>query len=107
MPASSQRKRKPRVAILALPREPTALVAAVPQASAAPPVATPRERTPSHPPPREPPWAYSPPEAARLAGVSERTVWTWIKDKKVHAVRVGGVTRIGAASLRELLGLSS
>ena len=80
--------------------------AAATQEPKAPAAAVTPERKLNGRPPLEPPWAYSPPEA-RLAGVSERTVWSWIAAKKVHAVRVGGVTRVGAASLRKLLGLAS
>ena len=53
------------------------------------------------------PWAYTVEEAAVLAGVSERTMWSWVRDERVHVVRIAGITRIGAASLRKLLGLSS
>jgi hypothetical protein len=90
MPASPQRTKG-----AAQPANPTPAGSANPTASTARPTR-----------PALQPWAYTVPEAAELARVSERTVWTWVKTEKVHCVRINGVTRVGAASLRELLGLA-
>src|SRR5215472_15606433 len=57
---------------------------------------------PERPHPAPDPWALSVPEAARLAGVSERTLWSWVKGGRLHVVRFGGITRVGSASLKAL-----
>ncbi len=34
--------------------------------------------------------AYGPEEAARLLGKGVATIWRWIRDEKILAVRIGG-----------------
>jgi excisionase family DNA binding protein len=58
------------------------------------------------PRPRDPlpdPLAYGVKDAARAMSVSEGTVWTWIRERKVSAVRLGGRTVIAREELLRLL----
>jgi len=38
--------------------------------------------------------AYGPEEAAKLLGKGIATIWRWIRDEKILAVRIGGRTLI-------------
>jgi excisionase family DNA binding protein len=48
--------------------------------------------------------AYRVDEAAELASVSPRTIWSWITAGKLKTVKIGRCTLIPASSLRALLG---
>lgn len=59
-----------------------------------------------NPSPRRPlpdPLAYGVKDAAYAMSVSEGTVWTWIREGKVSAVRLGGRTVIAREELLRLL----
>ena len=38
---------------------------------------------------------------ARILGVSERTVWRWIRDGDVNSINVGGVRRVVVGGLQD------
>lgn len=40
-------------------------------------------------------------EAARMLGVSEKTLWEWVRDGKLKKFREGGVHRYRVADLEE------
>jgi excisionase family DNA binding protein len=42
---------------------------------------------------------YTVPEFADILKADERSVWRWIADKKIKAVKVGGATRIPRSEL--------
>ncbi|HSS09026.1 MAG TPA: helix-turn-helix domain-containing protein [Acidimicrobiales bacterium] len=42
-------------------------------------------------------------EVARRAKVSERTVWRWVEDGRLPAIRVGGIVRFQHADVDALL----
>ena len=41
--------------------------------------------------------------AARLLGISPRTVQTWVRQKRIPFIKLGSLTRFKAASLHEWL----
>jgi excisionase family DNA binding protein len=46
--------------------------------------------------------AYGPEEAAKLLGKGIATIWRWIRDDKVIAVRIGGRTLIPSQEIERL-----
>jgi len=46
--------------------------------------------------------AYGPEEAARLLGKGVATIWRWIRDDKILAVRIGGRTLIPEQEIHRL-----
>ncbi|NQT47688.1 MAG: helix-turn-helix domain-containing protein, partial [Chloroflexi bacterium] len=46
--------------------------------------------------------AYGPEEAARLLGKGVATLWRWIRDEKILAVRIGGRTLIPRQEIERL-----
>jgi len=46
--------------------------------------------------------AYGPEEAVKLLGKGIATIWRWIRDDKVIAVRVGGRTLIPSQEIERL-----
>lgn len=42
-------------------------------------------------------------QAADLLGVSERTVYAWVKDEKLKAFRIGRTVRISTAALEDFI----
>jgi excisionase family DNA binding protein len=46
--------------------------------------------------------AYGPEEAAKLLGKGEATIWRWIRDDKILAVRIGGRTLIPEKEIERL-----
>jgi excisionase family DNA binding protein len=46
--------------------------------------------------------AYGPEEAAKLLGKGIATVWRWIRDDKIMAVRIGGRTLIPSQEIERL-----
>lgn len=55
---------------------------------------------PSRYTPRDRPY-LSPEELASLVGVSQQTVYNWIHDEEIEAVKFGGVWRIPKSTLQE------
>jgi acetyl-CoA synthetase len=45
---------------------------------------------------------YSVKELARLLSMGQRTIWKWVKEGKLNAVKVGAVVRIPASELARL-----
>lgn len=54
-------------------------------------------------PPMPDPLAYGVKDAARAMSVSEWTVWAWIRESKITAVKLGGRTVIARSELLRLL----
>jgi len=48
--------------------------------------------------------AYGPEEAAKLLGKGVATIWRWIRDGKILAVRIGGRTLIPEREIERLKG---
>ncbi len=46
--------------------------------------------------------AYGPEEAAKLLGKGIATIWRWIRDDKIIAIRVGGRTLIPKKEIERL-----
>jgi excisionase family DNA binding protein len=46
--------------------------------------------------------AYGPEEAAKLLGKGVATIWRWIRDEKILAVRIGGRTLIPEKEIERL-----
>ena len=46
--------------------------------------------------------AYEPEEAAQLLGKGVATIWRWIRDEKILAVRIGGRTLIPEKEIERL-----
>ena len=46
--------------------------------------------------------AYGPEEAAKLLGKGVATIWRWIRDEKILAVRIGGRTLIPKREIERL-----
>jgi excisionase family DNA binding protein len=46
--------------------------------------------------------AYGPEEAAKLLGKGEATIWRWLRDGKILAVKVGGRTLIPEKEIERL-----
>jgi len=46
--------------------------------------------------------AYGPEEAAQLLGKGVATIWRWIRDDKILAVRIGGRTLIPEKEIQRL-----
>ena len=46
--------------------------------------------------------AYGPEEAAKLLGKGVATIWRWIRDEKILAVRIGGRTLIPEREIERL-----
>ena len=46
--------------------------------------------------------AYGPEEAAKLLGKGIATIWRWLRDDKIAAVRVGGRTLIPTQEVERL-----
>ena len=46
--------------------------------------------------------AYGPEEAAKLLGKGVATIWRWIRDDKILAVRIGGRTLIPEKEIQRL-----
>jgi len=46
--------------------------------------------------------AYGPEEAAKLLGKGIATIWRWLRDDKITAVRVGGRTLIPRKEIERL-----
>ncbi len=46
--------------------------------------------------------AYGPEEAAKLLGKGVATIWRWIRDDKILAVRIGGRTLIPNQEIKRL-----
>jgi len=46
--------------------------------------------------------AYGPEEAAKLLGKGIATIWRWIRDDKILAVRIGGRTLIPEREIERL-----
>lgn len=46
--------------------------------------------------------AYGPEEAAQLLGKGVATIWRWIRDDKILAVRIGGRTLIPEKEIHRL-----
>lgn len=46
-------------------------------------------------------------EVARLMRVSPQTVRTWLREKKIRAVRIGRPWRIPESAIREMMGRQS
>ena len=46
--------------------------------------------------------AYGPEEAAKLLGKGVATIWRWIRDDKILAVRIGGRTLIPEKEIHRL-----
>lgn len=42
-------------------------------------------------------------QAAEMLGVSERTVYTWVKERKLKAMKIGRTVRISTAALEEFI----
>ena len=55
-------------------------------------------------PPLPDPLAYGVKDAAVALSVSESTVWAWIREKKITAIKLGGRTVIARTELLRLLG---
>jgi len=49
------------------------------------------------------PLAYGVKDAAAAMSVSEWTVWAWIREKKISAIKLGGRTVIARTELLRLL----
>lgn len=49
------------------------------------------------------PLAYSVDDAARVSGFGPTTLWRWIADKKLRAIKIGGRTIIMHSDLEEFL----
>lgn len=43
------------------------------------------------------------PEAAERLGISEKTVWSWVYDRKLPVTRLGRCVRIPSEALEELI----
>lgn len=54
-------------------------------------------------PPLPEPLAVRPAQAARLLSMSERTIWTYIRDGRLRVSRIGNITLISMVSIRALL----
>lgn len=59
--------------------------------------------TPAPRPPLPDPLAYGVKDAALAMSVSEWTVWAWIREKKITAIKLGGRTVIARTELLKLL----
>jgi excisionase family DNA binding protein len=46
--------------------------------------------------------AYGPEEAAKLLGKGVATIWRWIRDEKILAIRIGGRTLIPKREIERL-----
>ena len=46
--------------------------------------------------------AYGPEEAAKLLGKGIATIWRWIRDDKIIAIRIGGRTLIPKKEIERL-----
>lgn len=63
----------------------------------------PAKSPPSRPSPSPPPKLLSVPEAAQLLGVSARTTWRLVSNRRLKTVRVGRCLRVVAISIDEFI----
>lgn len=45
---------------------------------------------------------YSIKQLARLLNISERTLWSWVKSKKLRSVKIGAIVRVSSAAVKDL-----